>query len=154
VVVAVGDSRITTPAGENAPETIQIALRPEDLAIVMDSAGAGDQSLIAGTIEKSIFTGAQVRYTITCGDELSLVVERHRPEREAIIPEGTQIMVNIPAGAPMSFHPKRGSGYEQRPKQTSFRPVRLLDRRHDPRFCPGDPAADYYSVRNLQIKFH
>ncbi|MDF1569844.1 MAG: ABC transporter ATP-binding protein [Spirochaetaceae bacterium] len=107
-VVAVGDSRITTPAGGNAPETIQIALRPEDLAIVTDSADGGEASLIPGTIEKSIFTGAQVRYTIACGKDLTLVVERHRPEREAIIPVGTEIMVHIPAGAPMSFHPETG----------------------------------------------
>ena len=107
-IVVVGGSRITASVDDKAPETIQIALRPEDLAIVTDTAAGGEESLIEGTIKKSIFTGAQVRYTIACGTGLSLVVERHRPEREAIIPVGTKIMVKISAGAPMSFHPETG----------------------------------------------
>jgi len=107
-IVAVGDHRITAPIADLAPDTIQIALRPEDLAIVLNSTEGDDRSLIAGTVEKSTFTGAQVRYTISCGKDLTLVVERHRPEREALLPIGERVKVHIPDGVPMSFHPETG----------------------------------------------
>jgi iron(III) transport system ATP-binding protein len=108
-LVAVGDSRISVPAVQTANDTIQLALRPEDLTIVQDTVSEGDNSSISGTIEKSTFTGAQVRYTVSCSKELSLTVERHRPERDAIIPVGTPVSVKVPAGATMSFDPESGN---------------------------------------------
>ena len=108
-LIVAGDSRISVPAVSTAVDTVQLALRPEDLTIVQDTVSGGDNSSISGTIEKSTFTGAQVRYTVACGTDLKLTVERHRPEREAIISVGTPVSVKVPAGATMTFDPESGN---------------------------------------------
>jgi iron(III) transport system ATP-binding protein len=106
--VLVNDSRITVPSPASAPETVQIALRPEDIAIVTEPARGDDYSLIPGTIEKSTFTGAQVQYTVACAADLKLSVERHKPERGAIIDVGAEVFVKIPVKAAMCFDPETG----------------------------------------------
>jgi ABC-type Fe3+/spermidine/putrescine transport system ATPase subunit len=107
--VAVGSATITIPAPANPAETVRLAIRPEDLAIVRDQAAGQDYSMVPGTILKSTFTGTQIQYTVGCGEDLQLTVERHRPERGAIIPDGAQVFVKIPFKAAMSFDPESGS---------------------------------------------
>ena len=103
--VAVNDFKIKISAVETSKEKIHLAVRPEDLSIVQDRTRGEDFSLLAGTIEKSTFTGSLVQYTVACGDKLKLLVERHRPEHGSIISSGTPVAVKIPAKAPMSFDP-------------------------------------------------
>ena len=106
--VSVGPGRLRIPV-QRAPGTrVTLALRPEDLSIVDEQRAAADRALIPGEIEKSTFTGTQVQYAVACGPELHLTVERHRPERGAIIPVGTRVWVEIPASAAMAFDPESG----------------------------------------------
>ena len=106
--VEAGGIRLSVPAGKSDAKTVRLAVRPEDLGIVTDESGGADRSTIPGTIEKSTFTGARVQYAVNCGNELTLTVERHRPEREAIIPVNTPVTVRIPAAAVMVFDPESG----------------------------------------------
>lgn len=109
VDIAVGSATIKIPAGEGKADKIKLALRPEDLGIVQTETPGDDYSLIPGEIEKSTFTGTQVQYVVSCGSDLRLTVERHRPEKSAIIPTGTQVWVKVPIKAAMGFDPSSGS---------------------------------------------
>ena len=66
-------------------------------------------SWIPGTINKSIYTGSLIRYTVDCGADLHLMVERYKPEYESLIlADGTSVYVKIPVQALLLFHPDTG----------------------------------------------
>ena len=105
IEVAVGQHRIQAPAPNTALDAVQLAVRPEELRIASEPASGEQFSSIPGTITKTTFTGSLVQYTIDCGNDLSLQVERHRPAHDALIPTGSEVFVLVPFQAILMFHP-------------------------------------------------
>ncbi|MBD3306506.1 ATP-binding cassette domain-containing protein [candidate division KSB3 bacterium] len=89
-------------------QTIRLAARPEDISIVHEQISEDGVSSIPGIIRKTTFTGSLVQYTVDCGEDLHLIVERHKPEYDALIPQGSSIFVKIPVNAMLLFHPETG----------------------------------------------
>ena len=89
-------------------ETVKIAVRPEELSIVTEEVSGSDFTSIPGTIEKSSFIGAIIRYVVDCGSNLMLMVELHKPQSEALMSNGTSVFVKIPADSILHFHPETG----------------------------------------------
>ncbi len=108
IEVAVHQHRVKAPTPKVSVKTIRLAVRPEDLSIVHDSVTGEECSSIPGTIEKTTFTGSLVQYTVNCGADLDLMVERHKPEYDALIPKGSSVFVKIPVQALLLFHPDTG----------------------------------------------
>ena len=89
-------------------EKIKIAIRPEDLSIVTEKVLSEDFSSIPGVIEKSSFIGSLIRYTVDCGNDVKMVVELHKPQQDALMPNGTSIFVKVPIKSILYFHSDTG----------------------------------------------
>ncbi len=88
----------------------QLAVRPEELSLVPEGSAAGGPSadVLTGTVVKSTFTGSLVTYTVSCGDGVTIAVERHRPAPSDILPAGAKAKVVIPREAVLAFDPTTG----------------------------------------------
>jgi iron(III) transport system ATP-binding protein len=106
VQVAVGRHNIRVARPAKGIETLRLAIRPEDLTIVAQRDSDPNASTIDGRVEKCTFTGTLVHYAVAGDDNLRLVVERHRPERDALIPVGAAVHVKIPTSAVIAFDPE------------------------------------------------
>jgi iron(III) transport system ATP-binding protein len=93
---------------------VQLAVRPEELSLAADGSAAGGASggaspaVIPGVVQKSTFTGSLVTYTVSCGEGVTLAVERHRPAPSDILSAGARVKVIVPAEAILAFDPKTG----------------------------------------------
>ena len=86
-----------------------MAVRPEDLSISSERDSEEGFSSIPGAINKSTYTGSLIQYTVDCGADLHVMVERYKPEHEALIlPNGSSVFVKIPMNALLLFHPDTG----------------------------------------------
>ncbi|MCK5672027.1 MAG: ABC transporter ATP-binding protein [Spirochaetales bacterium] len=86
----------------------RMAIRPEDISIVGEEVNNDEFSSLPGIVEKSSFIGSLIRYTVKCGDNQTMVAERHKPQSEALMPNGTSVFVKIPVDAIMNFHTETG----------------------------------------------
>ncbi len=109
VVIMVNNHKIRTTDSDIPLKKISLAIRPEHLSIVKEEVSNDDFSSLPGVIEKSSFVGSLIRYTVNCGDKQKLVVERHKPQSEALIPNGTPVFVKIPVDAILNFHKETGA---------------------------------------------
>ncbi len=89
-------------------ENINIAIRPEELSIVTEEVSGAEFSCLPGVIEKSSFIGSLIRYTVDCGNDVILTVELHKPQSEALMPNGTSIFVKVPVKSILYFHSETG----------------------------------------------
>ena len=106
--ILVNDLKIKAVKPSISVETVKIAVRPEELSIVTEEVSGSDFTSIPGTIEKSSFIGAIIRYVVDCGSNLMLMVELHKPQSEALMSNGTSVFVKIPADSILHFHPETG----------------------------------------------
>jgi len=86
----------------------RMAVRPEDISIVREEVNNDEFSSLPGIVEKSSFIGSLIRCTVKCGDNQTLVVERHKPQSEALMSNGSSVFVKIPVDAIMNFHTETG----------------------------------------------
>ena len=105
---AVNRHILKAPSLKTDLKTIRLAVRPEDLSIVSEQGSGSDDSRIPGIIEKRTFTGSLIQYVVDCGEGLHLMVERHKPEHDALISKGSSIFVSIPRHSLLLFHPDTG----------------------------------------------
>jgi hypothetical protein len=63
---------------------------------------------MTGVVGKSTFTGSLVTYTVSCGEGVSVAVERHKPAPSDILPAGARVKVFVPRDAILAFDPKTG----------------------------------------------
>ena len=128
IEIAIEGNRVRAPKPAREVKKVRLSFRPEDLIIsqagpdegaeeepAKKSPGEDGFSLLSGIIQKSTFTGSLVQYGIECGPGLNLVVERHKPEKEALIPPGSSVLVKIPPGSVMTFDPDSGERLWRRP---------------------------------------
>ena len=108
VTVSVNNNNIMAVKPDALLKRTHMGVRPEDLTIVLEKSSAYDSSCIPGVIEKSSFTGALINYTVDCGSDIKLTVERHKPKNEELMPNGTSVFVVIPSEAVLHFHPDTG----------------------------------------------
>jgi ABC-type Fe3+/spermidine/putrescine transport system ATPase subunit len=105
VEVAVEQHTVKAPTPGVSVKAVRMAVRPEDLSVDSDRGSEEGFSSIPGTIKKSTYTGSLIRYTVDCGADLDLMVERYKPEYEALIlPNGSSVFVKIPVNALLLFH--------------------------------------------------
>jgi ABC-type Fe3+/spermidine/putrescine transport system ATPase subunit len=108
IEVAVNEQTVKAPAPHQSVNPLRLAIRPEELRIAPEAASGDDVSSLPGTIVKTTFTGSLVQYTVDCGNDLLLQVERHKPAHDALIPTGAAVFVIIPSQAILLFHPDTG----------------------------------------------
>jgi iron(III) transport system ATP-binding protein len=109
VEVAVSQHTVSASKPATPVKSIRLAVRPEDLSIRSERDSEEGFSTIPGTIKKSTYTGSLIQYTVDYGADLDLIVERYKPEREALIlPNGSSVFVKIPVHALLLFHPDTG----------------------------------------------
>ena len=89
-------------------KTVRLAVRPEDLLIIHEQNKAQGCTCIPATIDKITFTGSLVQYTAACEGGYVLTVERHKPEREALIPKGSPVFIEVPVESVLLFDPDTG----------------------------------------------
>ena len=84
---------------------VQLAVRPEALTLVPQGAshegaaepGGAPSDVLPGVVAKSTFTGSLVTYTVSCGEGVTLAVERHKPAPSDILQAGARVKVVHPA---------------------------------------------------------
>lgn len=103
--VTVKEFTIKTSKPKKDTGKISLAIRPEDLQIVQEKT---DGNCIAGVVEKSSFIGSLIRYTVDIGEGQKLLVERHKPQSEALMPNGTPVFINVPDKSILNFDPETG----------------------------------------------
>lgn len=106
-----GKLDIQLPEILNLNSEVKIAVRPEDLILepkLSEMKTKEDFAIIKGRIIKSSFTGTLIQYFVGCDDGSSLIIERHKPEKDALIPDGTGVEVLIPKRAVLLFDPDTG----------------------------------------------
>lgn len=109
IELAVDQHTVKASTPEAPVKAVRMAVRPEDLSISSERDSEEGFSSIPGTIKKSTYTGSLIQYTVDCGTDLHLMVERYKPEHEALIlPNGSSIFVKIPVNALLLFHPNTG----------------------------------------------
>jgi ABC-type Fe3+/spermidine/putrescine transport system ATPase subunit len=108
VDVKVGGVVVKAPAPAQQRERLRLAVRPEELIITQQGKPAAGVSVIDGTVAKITFTGTLVQYLITGPEGLELLVERHKPSRDALIPKDTAVTVQVPLEAVLVFDPETG----------------------------------------------
>ncbi len=106
--VAIDGLCLKAPKPTKSLNTVRLAVRPEDLSIVHDRGKDEACAYMPGTIDKVTFTGSLVQYAVACEGGLQLIVERHKPEREALIPKGSSVFIRIPIGSILLFDPDTG----------------------------------------------
>ncbi len=102
-VVEIGEERVRTDrplelggVGEEVDDLL-VGARPEDVEIGEGGPTPGGAIRMEATVAKSIFTGTLVQYTLVTDSGISLLAERHRPDRSEIIPEGKVVAASIGA---------------------------------------------------------
>ncbi len=108
VRIVAGEQEIRARKPASDARDLLFALRPEDLTIHHEAPSADDGSVLPAVVEKSVFTGSLVRYTVSCTGSLRLVIEHHKPEREALIDPGRKVFVRIPVESVMVFDAEDG----------------------------------------------
>ncbi len=108
MTVAVNEHTVKVPSVKAGLKTVRLAVRPEDLSIVSEQESGREDSRVPGIIEKISFTGSLIQYRVDCGKDMRLVVERHKPGYEALIPKGSSVFVSIPRDSLLLFHPDTG----------------------------------------------
>lgn len=108
VEVAIDGLCLKTPKPTKPLNTVRLAVRPEDLSIVDDQGKDEACAYMPGTIDKVTFTGSLVQYTVACEGGRQLIVERHKPEREALIPKGSSVFIRILSESILLFDPDTG----------------------------------------------
>jgi iron(III) transport system ATP-binding protein len=94
---------------------VKLAVRPEDIQLVIEgaavgSSGSGEPPLVMkGTVQISTFTGSLVTYTVSCGDDAHVAVERHQPSARDIIAAGTRVQIIIPRESLLAFDAVSGA---------------------------------------------
>jgi iron(III) transport system ATP-binding protein len=88
---------------------VRLAFRPEDLAIGKDIQVEPGSLRLSCTVEKSIFTGALVQYTLRDRSGALIVAERHRPEIEGIIATGTAVETQVSSSSLHLFSAEDGT---------------------------------------------
>ncbi|PIE33705.1 ABC transporter ATP-binding protein [candidate division KSB3 bacterium] len=107
--LAVGRHRVKASPLKSPVQAVRIAVRPEDLSLSSEQDTEEGFSNIPGTIHKSTYTGSLIQYTVDCGADLHVMVERYKPEHEALIlPNGTPVFVKFPVNALLLFHQDTG----------------------------------------------
>jgi len=106
--VAIGDYTVRTTKPKRAVRQVSLAVRPEDVSIVREADREGDITTIPGVIAKSSFIGSLIRYTVEYGDDRTLMVERHKPQSEALMPSGTEVLLEIPIASILNFDTETG----------------------------------------------
>lgn len=101
--ITVNGHTLKVPAPQKAVDHVKLAVRPEDLLIAMEPATGEEFSSMPGTIAKTTFTGSLVQYTVDCGHGALMQVERHKPQRDALIPTGAEVHVILPLQAMLLF---------------------------------------------------
>ncbi len=90
---------------------VRLAVRPEVLSLVPEGStethGPAVDAL-PGTVQKSTFTGSLVTYTVSCGEGVTIAVERHKPAPSDILQQGARARVLIPRDAVLAFDPTTG----------------------------------------------
>jgi iron(III) transport system ATP-binding protein len=110
VEVQVGELRVKVPAPAQPRERLRLAVRPEELVIVPEAtAVAAGATSIPGKVIKRTFTGTLVQYLVEAPGGLQLLAERHKPSRDALIPPGTAVCVQVPVEAVLVFDPETGA---------------------------------------------
>jgi iron(III) transport system ATP-binding protein len=90
---------------------VRLAVRPEQLALALHgekTEGEPSTATLAGTVQKSTFTGSLVTYTVSCSNGVTIAVERHKPAPSDILQAGARVDVLIPRDAILSFDLKSG----------------------------------------------
>jgi len=93
---------------------VQLTVRPEELRVLGDgdaqeAAGSADAAVVMpGLVQVSTFTGSLVTYSVTCGDGITLAVERHRPAPRDILSAGARVKVVIPRDSLLAFDAATG----------------------------------------------
>jgi len=108
VRIRVKNHSIKATKPEISTEKIRMAIRPEDLSIVSEESSGSKDSYLPGIIENSTFVGSLIRYVVDCGNSLKLIVERHKPNSEALIAINTSVLVKIPAESILFFNQDTG----------------------------------------------
>jgi iron(III) transport system ATP-binding protein len=108
VDVKVGSVVLKAPAPSGSRERLRLAVRPEELIITQKGRAPAAASVIEGTVAKNTFTGTLVQYLIAGPGGLELLVERHKPSQDALIPSNTAVNVQVPLEAVLVFDPDTG----------------------------------------------
>jgi len=117
VEVKFGNSIIRTLKPVTDRKKITLAVRPEDLFIEITKRSnlSGESTArIEGRVIKSSFTGALIQYFVECENGVNIIVERHKPEKDALISGGTDVFIDIPAKAVLLFDPETGESIRNR----------------------------------------
>jgi iron(III) transport system ATP-binding protein len=109
VDVKVGSAVIKAPAPSQTRDRLRLAVRPEELIITRRGKASAGASVIEGSVAKNTFTGTLVQYLIAGPDGLELLVERHKPSRDALIPSDTDVSVQVPVEAVLVFDADTGA---------------------------------------------
>ena len=108
--VRVGAHRFLVSHRPQGVAKVQVVFRPEELSLSPgECAPAADELCIRGRIRSSTFTGSLASYVVDCGEGVQIVVERHRPVAEDILPPATEVTVRIPRAAIYLFHSESGA---------------------------------------------
>jgi len=113
VTIDFGIGKLNIKVSRSLPTSgeIRIAVRPEDLILeprASEIRPKKEFSVIKGRIIKSSFTGTLIQYFVECDSGKSLIIERHKPEKDALIQDGTSVEVLIPKKAVFLFDQETG----------------------------------------------
>jgi len=109
VDVQVGELRIKAPTPAQPRQRLRLAVRPEELIIETGGSAAAGVSVIPGTVVKSTFTGTLVQYLVALPGDLQMLVERHKPSKDALIAPNTEVGVRVPVEAVLVFDAETGA---------------------------------------------
>ena len=108
IEVAVNGRRIPAPRPAKPAKKVRLAIRPEDLDLIHGHGTAKKLTSIPASIEKITFTGPIVQYRASGEGGQQLILERHKPKQEALIPEGSAVSIAIPFNRILLFDPDTG----------------------------------------------
>jgi ABC-type Fe3+/spermidine/putrescine transport system ATPase subunit len=108
IEVAIDGLCVKAPKPTKSLKTVRLAILPEDLSIVHDQGSVDECTNIPANIEKVTFTGSLVQYALACEGGQQLIVERHKPEQDALIPKGSSVFIRIPFESILLFDPDTG----------------------------------------------
>ncbi len=108
--ISVGKCTLKIKEPSRKKEKYRLAVRPEDLLIEPGKVQNNEEgfSSFSGKVVKSSFTGSVIQYFVECDNEIKLIVEKHKPERTALIPGGSKVSIKLPTEAILVFDPDTG----------------------------------------------